>query len=320
MPRKRVTTPPPKEATRDTPPTPQQRTECGAAQNMPREPEEASDDAFDLFSEDMDDNISLCSTETIAVWPEIRSSSPEMYDELGWPDTDDFGSRTDGGCCCDSCCGGTRNSGLTSSFPGSPRAQTPVFPMSSKKQATTAAKPKKGLQNVVRQREERTASFESHCCCETARVQEAPAPKRPVHCTKQGSSAAVSTVGSTASRHLTAESLGSAREQALQAALRRRHSLAQGQRLSLLRLWQQIGARQPGNESFHHTFCTYSWSWNAGRELVTVADLRGLDRELRQGGSLGGGRRDGQQAKAAPGGQRPPDSAGPRRARPPAAE
>nr|XP_021136692.1 uncharacterized protein LOC110355446 isoform X2 [Columba livia] len=213
MPRKRVTTPPPKEATRDTPPTPQQRTECGAAQNMPREPEEAFDDAFDLFSEDMDDNISLCSTETIAVWPEIRSSSPEMYDELGWPDTDDFGSRTDGGCCCDSCCGGTRNSGLTSSFPGSPRAQTPVFPMSSKKQATTAAKPKKGLQNVVRQREERTASFESHCCCETARVQEAPAPKRPVHCTKQGSSAAVSTVGSTASRHLTAESLGSAREQ-----------------------------------------------------------------------------------------------------------
>lgn len=27
---------------RDTPPTPQQRTECGAAQNMPREPEEGN--------------------------------------------------------------------------------------------------------------------------------------------------------------------------------------------------------------------------------------------------------------------------------------
>lgn len=55
---------------------------------------------------------------------------------------------------------------------GSPRAQTPVFPMSSKQHATTTAKPKEGLQNVVRQSEEPAASFESRCCCETTWVQE----------------------------------------------------------------------------------------------------------------------------------------------------
>lgn len=60
------------------------------------------------------------------------------------------------------------------------------------------------------------------------------------------------------------------------------HSLALRQRASLLKLWRKIGGaeigRQTGSKRFHHTFSTYSWSWNACQELVTAEELQALDR------------------------------------------
>lgn len=55
---------------------------------------------------------------------------------------------------------------------GSPYAQVPIFPLVSKQDATTLAKPKKGLRKVARQRNEPTASFESHFFRERNRLQE----------------------------------------------------------------------------------------------------------------------------------------------------
>ncbi|NXQ99314.1 EFCB3 protein, partial [Sagittarius serpentarius] len=163
---------------------------------------------------------------------------------------------------------------------GSPYAQAPVFPLISKQDATPLAKPRKGLQKAVRHRNEPTASSESRFFCERNRVQEAAALKPPVHHRKQRRSRAVNTERPNTSRHLTTDSPGKAQTQKAQAAKQYRHSLALRQRCRLLKLRQKIGRGQSGSELFHHTFCTYSWSCNAHRELVTAADLRRLDRRL----------------------------------------
>lgn len=55
---------------------------------------------------------------------------------------------------------------------GSPYAQVPIFPLVSKQDATTLAKPKTGLQKVARQRNKPTASLRSHISHERNRVQE----------------------------------------------------------------------------------------------------------------------------------------------------
>ncbi|NXS72288.1 EFCB3 protein, partial [Pandion haliaetus] len=164
---------------------------------------------------------------------------------------------------------------------GSPYAQVPIFPLISKQGMTTLAKPRKGLQKVVRQRNEPTVSFESCFFHETNRVQEAAALKPPAHHRKQRHSPAANTKRPNTTHHLTTDIPGKTQTQvSAQAAKRYRHSLALRQRRSLLKLWQKIGGGQTGSERFHHTFCTYSWSWNAHRELVTTADLRRLDRQL----------------------------------------
>ncbi|NWQ90629.1 EFCB3 protein, partial [Burhinus bistriatus] len=163
---------------------------------------------------------------------------------------------------------------------GSAYAQVPIFPLISKQDATTLAKPKKGLQKVARQRNEPAASFRSHILHDRNRVQEAAALKPPAPHRKQRRSPAANTEHSNTPRLLTTASLGKTQVQKAQAAKRHRHSPALRQRRSLLKLWQKIGL-QTGSERFHHTFCTYSWSWNACRELVTVTDLHRLDRQLR---------------------------------------
>ncbi|KAM9656305.1 EF-hand calcium-binding domain-containing protein 3 isoform 3-T3 [Morphnus guianensis] len=197
---------------------------------------------------------------------------------------------------------------------GSPYAQVPIFPLISKQDATTLAKPRKGLQKAARQRNEPTALFASRFFHDRNRVQEAAALKPPALHRKQRRSPAVNTKRPNTPRHLTTDSPGKTQTQA-QAAKRYRHSPALCQRRSLLKLWQKIGRGQTGSERFHHTFCTYSWSWNAHRELVTTADLRRLDRQLcrRRRPVREGGNSDGHQAKAVPGRHRRPVKAGQRR-------
>ncbi|NXE83303.1 EFCB3 protein, partial [Cochlearius cochlearius] len=165
---------------------------------------------------------------------------------------------------------------------GSPYAQVPIFPLTSKQDVMTLAKPKKVLQKVARQRNEPTASSESHFFSERNEVQEAAAPKPPARRRKQRRSPDVDTEHPNTPRHLTTGSPGKAQAQTAQAAKRHRHSPALRQRRSLLELWRKIGGGrlQTDGDCFHQTFCTYSWSWNAGRELVTAADLRRLDRQL----------------------------------------
>uniref|UniRef100_A0A663FCN6 EF-hand calcium binding domain 3 n=1 Tax=Aquila chrysaetos chrysaetos TaxID=223781 RepID=A0A663FCN6_AQUCH len=146
--------------------------------------------------------------------------------------------------------------------PQSPYAQVPIFPLISKQDATTLAKPRKGLQKVARQRNEPTALSASHFFRDRDRVQ--------VRETSAGTSLKTHALFNQAA----------ALKPPAQAAKPYRHSPALRQRRSLLKLWQKIGGGQTGSEHFHHTFCTYSWSWNAHRELVTTADLHKLDRRL----------------------------------------
>lgn len=55
---------------------------------------------------------------------------------------------------------------------GSPYAQVPIFPLVSKQDAATLAKPKEGSQKVARQRNKPTISFGSHIMHERNQVQE----------------------------------------------------------------------------------------------------------------------------------------------------
>ncbi|XP_014811959.1 PREDICTED: EF-hand calcium-binding domain-containing protein 3 [Calidris pugnax] len=172
---------------------------------------------------------------------------------------------------------------------GSPYAQVPIFPLVYKQDTATLTKTKKGSQKVARQRNEPTASFRSHISHEESQGQEEGALEPPVHHTKQSCSPADTTERpdtphspATASNALPG-SLGRTQAQKAQAA---NNAYSLSQRLSLLELWQKIIKAQMGlqmdDERFHQTFCTYSWSWNACRELVTRADLRRLERQLRR--------------------------------------
>ena len=125
---------------------------------------------------------------------------------------------------------------------GSPYAQVPIFPLISKQDATTLAKPKKGLQQAARQRNEPTASFGSHFFRKRNRVQEvrdrqmlqlynsikggagtslktralfnqAAALKPPAHRRKQRCSPAINTERPNTPRHLTTGSPGKTQAQ-----------------------------------------------------------------------------------------------------------
>lgn len=74
--------------------------------------------------------------------------------------------------------------------------------------------------------------------------------------------------------------------QDVQVAQRYRRNLALRKHASLLKLWHKINgaqiSRQTGSRRFCHTFSTYSWSWNACRELVTAEELQAQDRRHRR--------------------------------------
>ncbi|NXT30023.1 EFCB3 protein, partial [Syrrhaptes paradoxus] len=167
---------------------------------------------------------------------------------------------------------------------GSPYTQVPIFPRISK-QDPRVVKSKKGLQEAARQRNEPSASFESYLFCERSLVQEAAGLKPPAHCRQPRHSPDVHTKRLN-TRHLTGDGPGKTRAQKAQAEQQPRNSLALRQRRSLLKLWWKIRraqlGRQKGSNYFHHTFCIYSWSWSACRELVTMDDLQRLDRQLRR--------------------------------------
>ncbi|NXQ84793.1 EFCB3 protein, partial [Nyctibius grandis] len=169
--------------------------------------------------------------------------------------------------------------------PGSPYAQVPLFPLISE-DVMTPAKPKKRLQKVARRRNEPTTLLESHFFHMRNQVQEAAALKPPAHHRKQRHSPATSTECPNTPHHLTRDSPGKTQAQQVQAAPRYRPSPALRQRRRLLKLRQKIdGSRislQTSSERFPCPFCTCSCSGNTGQELVTAADRRRLDRQLRR--------------------------------------
>ncbi|XP_052641810.1 EF-hand calcium-binding domain-containing protein 3 [Harpia harpyja] len=97
---------------------------------------------------------------------------------------------------------------------GSPYAQVPIFPLISKQDATTLAKPRKGLQKAARQRNEPTALFASSFFHDRNRVQEAAALKPPALHRKQRRSPALNTERPNTPRHLTTDSPGKTQTQA----------------------------------------------------------------------------------------------------------
>ncbi|XP_025910162.1 EF-hand calcium-binding domain-containing protein 3 [Nothoprocta perdicaria] len=126
----------------------------------------------------------------------------------------------------------------------SPYAQVPIFPLIPKQEVMIAGRPKKDLQKLERQRRSKPiASFENHFFQKRNWVQE--------------------------SKWLSQQY---------------RQGLALHERARLLRLWRRLrGGRiglETGNESFHHIFSTYSWSWNVCQELLTPDELRRADNEL----------------------------------------
>ncbi|XP_031456812.1 EF-hand calcium-binding domain-containing protein 3 isoform X2 [Phasianus colchicus] len=168
----------------------------------------------------------------------------------------------------------------------SPYAKVPVFPLISKQDAKTLVKPKKDMQKQTKQRKSKpVTSKESRFSCKKKQVQEAAA-KASAQSSKKKCSPANNSERPNKRRHPPTASKGKAQAHEAQVAQRYRHNLALRKQASLLKLWQKIdGAqigRQTGSKRFHYTFSTYSWSWNACRELVTAEELQAQDRRHRR--------------------------------------
>ncbi|XP_019478943.1 EF-hand calcium-binding domain-containing protein 3 isoform X3 [Meleagris gallopavo] len=168
----------------------------------------------------------------------------------------------------------------------SPYAQVPVFPLISKQDAKTLVKPKKDMQKQTRQRKkELVSSKEIHFSIKKKQVQEAVA-KASGQSSKKKCSPAINSESPNKRRHPPTASKGKAQAHEAQVAQRYRRNLALRKQASLLKLWQKIdGAqigRQTGSKRFHYIFSTYSWSWNACRELVTAEELQAQDCRYRR--------------------------------------
>ncbi|XP_040392522.1 EF-hand calcium-binding domain-containing protein 3 isoform X2 [Cygnus olor] len=188
----------------------------------------------------------------------------------------------------------------------SPYAQVPIFPLILNEDTKTLVKPKKNMQKLLRQRKkEPVASTQTCSIHKRNHVQEAATLKPPARSRKQkrsptissaqpnrqhhpktgnqGKTQAHTSVRSSPTPHLPSRSRPhSTPHSEARVAQQYQHSLALRQRASLLKLWRKIGGaeigRQTGSKRFHHTFSTYSWSWNACQELVTADELQALDR------------------------------------------
>ncbi|XP_040547782.1 EF-hand calcium-binding domain-containing protein 3 isoform X1 [Gallus gallus] len=168
----------------------------------------------------------------------------------------------------------------------SPYARVPVFPLISKQDAKTLVKPKKDMQKQTKQRKkEPLASKESRFSCKKKQVQEAAA-KASAQSSKKKLSSAVNSERPNKRRHPPAAGKGKTQARDVQVAQRYRRNLALRKHASLLKLWHKINgaqiSRQTGSRRFCHTFSTYSWSWNACRELVTAEELQAQDRRHRR--------------------------------------
>eukprot|EP00076_Gallus_gallus_P011398 XP_004948579.1 EF-hand calcium-binding domain-containing protein 3 isoform X3 [Gallus gallus] len=168
----------------------------------------------------------------------------------------------------------------------SPYARVPVFPLISKQDAKTLVKPKKDMQKQTKQRKkEPVASKESRFSCKKKQVQEAAA-KASAQSSKKKLSSAVNSERPNKRRHPPAAGKGKTQARDVQVAQRYRRNLALRKHASLLKLWHKINgaqiSRQTGSRRFCHTFSTYSWSWNACRELVTAEELQAQDRRHRR--------------------------------------
>ncbi|XP_032305260.1 EF-hand calcium-binding domain-containing protein 3 isoform X3 [Coturnix japonica] len=145
--------------------------------------------------------------------------------------------------------------------PNSPYAEVPVFPLISKQDANTLVKPKKDMQKQTMQRKKQPVASKA-------------AAKASAQNSKKKCSSGNNSEHPNKQRR-------PPRASDPQAAQRYRNNLVLRKHASLLKLWQKIhGAqigRQSGSRRFYHTFSTYSWSWNACRELVTAEELQAHD-------------------------------------------
>uniref|UniRef100_A0A8C2U8V5 Uncharacterized protein n=1 Tax=Coturnix japonica TaxID=93934 RepID=A0A8C2U8V5_COTJA len=162
--------------------------------------------------------------------------------------------------------------------PNSPYAEVPVFPLISKQDANTLVKPKKDMQKQTMQRKKQpVASKVSRFSCKKKQVQE-------VRDMDGASATCNSTKGSLRTRLKTYVLFDQAAAKASAQNSKKKCSSGNNSEhpnKHLLKLWQKIhGAqigRQSGSRRFYHTFSTYSWSWNACRELVTAEELQAHD-------------------------------------------
>uniref|UniRef100_A0A8C9EM63 Uncharacterized protein n=1 Tax=Pavo cristatus TaxID=9049 RepID=A0A8C9EM63_PAVCR len=136
-------------------------------------------------------------------------------------------------------------------------------------------KPKTDMQKQTKQRKkEPVASKESRSSCKKKQVQEVR--------DMGGASATCNSTKGSLRTSLKTYVLFDQAAAKVQVAQRYRRNLALRKHASLLKLWQKINGaqigRQTGSKRFYHTFSTYSWSWNACRELVTAEELQAQDR------------------------------------------
>ncbi|XP_052555440.1 EF-hand calcium-binding domain-containing protein 3 [Tympanuchus pallidicinctus] len=163
----------------------------------------------------------------------------------------------------------------------SPYAQVPVFPLISKQDAKTLVKPKKDMQKQTKQRKkEPVPSKETHFSCKKKQVQKTAA-KASAQSSKKKCSPAINSEHPNKRRHPPTASKSKAQPCEAQVAQRYRRNQALRKQASLLKLWQKINGaqigQQTGSKRFHYIFSTYSWSWNACRELVTAEELQAQD-------------------------------------------
>ncbi|KYO46522.1 EF-hand calcium-binding domain-containing protein 3 isoform D [Alligator mississippiensis] len=167
----------------------------------------------------------------------------------------------------------------------SPYAQVPIFPLLPNRDGVTKTRPKKDLQKLeMQRRKKRIPSFENHFFHKRNWVHEATAFKPPDDFQERRTSLSLSPQLLDKERWLTMENLNEIRTNVKQVTDTYRQGIALQERNRILKLWQKVHGRETGleagNDSFYHTFSTYSWSWNICQELVTPNDLRKYDNKL----------------------------------------
>nr|XP_025041774.1 EF-hand calcium-binding domain-containing protein 3 isoform X3 [Pelodiscus sinensis] len=167
----------------------------------------------------------------------------------------------------------------------SPYAQVPIFPLLPNRDGMTEPKPKKDLQKLeMQRRKEPISSFENHFFHKRNWLRKAAAFKPPGDFKGQKIPLSLSPHLMERRHQLTIDDLQEIRLDVKRVTEMYKEGMALKERNRMLRLWQKLHGGQiglkPRNNSFYHTFSTYTWSWNTRQELVTPNQLQEYDNKL----------------------------------------